>query len=1020
MDLSKRDVLSVPNMINKEEELKTYIQELTGIAPPIDHDGVPNDLISIRPYRIKAILLLSSSYDFFLLEEEGRLQNLFQTITSLEGIVQYPEIDHAETEHECLELLKKKNYDVLITFNASKTIPLVTLAQTIKQMHPHLPLIFLTSNIRDLVNMNNSDTARLFDYVFTWNGDGKILVAIVQLLEDQRNIHLKITIEEQSIILLIEDSIQSYSSFLTMIYEELWKYTDYLMREQISKRQKTLRYQRIPFVIHTKSVAEASRVYDQCKGSILCIISDNHPSDQGTDYKNTGLYFVNMVREQHPHLPILLQSSEPLDKQHKLPPNVGFILKSSPHLSKIIKTFIETSFGPKTISLTESSTGKHVTFQTLNDLQKNLLSIPQETLIKAATTHQFSTWLTTLRETDLARKIQTIESDSDSAEQLHKRLADAIEEYTYSLNQMSISDFTRQSRKQHTKMTRIGEGSLGGKARGLAFLEKTLTKYITPPMFPELQMTIPRTIVLSTDIFDRFIEQNDIMNSSLFELSDERIAATFMRGDLPATIIGDLRFFVRNTRNPLIIRSSGMLEDSMLQPFAGIYASVLLPNESWETDLRFQEVCNAIKYVYASTYFEKARTYLKSTPKHIGDEKMAVIIQEVVGRKHQQYFYPAISGVAKSYNHYPAGPCNPEDGIVYLALGLGKSIVDGGSAYCFCPMKPRVPLCGTPKDFMRYAQSSFYAVNLNSSYSMYKKSEDTALSKLDVSVSKDHCILEQVVSTYSPRDDQLSPGLQEDGVPIVNFCSIIEYDSVPLSKALRLLLRMCEIVLGYPVEIEFSVNLPTEKNDTTELVILQLRNMMPQGQQYTIDIHEYQPENIICYSENALGNGKIESLTDIIYVKPDTFDMANTQRIVAQLRQLNTALMDKKTPYILIGPGRWGSADPWLGIPVLWSDIAGVRVIIETPVKGKSIEPSQGSHFFHDMISSQVGYMITSTKDAQLNWTYIKSLPVIADMQDIVHAQTKDVLEARLDGTHRKAVILKSDNQHRASKSKIV
>jgi len=999
-------------MKNKEEEIKTCIQEITGVLPPTRHDFIPDEKIHVRPYRIKNILLLSSSYDFFLLEEEGRLQKLFQSISSLEGIAQYPEITHVETPDQCTEFLQNNVCDILIIFNTPDGVQLPAFSKDIKKTHPNLPIVLLANDTVDMVNIRKADTDNSIDYLFTWNGDGKILVAIVQLLEDSRNIHSQTQIEEPSTILLIEDSIQYYSSYLTMIYEELWKYTDYLMKENINRSQKARRYQRIPFVIHLTQFDEAKEFYEKFNDGLLCIISDNHQSEGSNKENLNGFEFVKRIRNEKPTLPIFLQSSEPIDQKQKLPETIQFVLKGSPHLAKTIKKFIDTSFGPKTITLKESKTGNIHILQTLDDLQKTLFSINIDTLKDAARSHQFSTWLKTLREIDLAAQIKSIESKELDGDHLRKELIDVFEEYHYALNQVSISEFTRYETEPQAKIIRIGEGALGGKARGLAFLAKIMSRYITPDMFSDLKITVPRTIVLSTDIFDAFLEQNDIVNPSLFDLSDERIAAAFMKGNLPATIIGDLRSFVRNTRKPLIIRSSGMLEDSMLQPFAGIYASVLLPNESWETDLRFQEVCNAIKYVYSSTYFEKARTYLKSTPKHIGDEKMAVIIQEVVGQKHQHYFYPAISGVAKSYNHYPAGPCKPEDGIVYLALGLGKAIVDGGSSYCFCPNRPRVPLCGTPKDFIRYAQSSFYAVNLDAFYSMYKKSEESALLKLDIKQSKNHGILEHVASTYSPADDQFYPGIEEKGTPIVNFGSIIEYDSIPLAKAMKLLLRISEIALGYPVEIEFAVTLPSGKNDVAELVILQIRNMMPQGQECLVNKEDCSPDHIVCYSENALGNGKIESISDIIYVKPDTFDMSNTQRIVTQLRELNTKMMDAKKPYILIGPGRWGSADPWLGIPVIWSDIAGAKVIIETPVEGRVIEPSQGSHFFHDMISSQVGYIITSKKDSELNWEYIRSLPVKAEFEDVCHVQSEQFLEVLLDGTHRKAVILKPNSHH--------
>ena len=523
-------------------------------------------------------------------------------------------------------------------------------------------------------------------------------------------------------------------------------------------------------------------------------------------------------------------------------------------------------------------------------------------------------------------------------------------------------------------------------------------------MFQTLRITIPRTLVISTDIFDLFLKQNSLPNEDLFQLPDERIALKFMSGSLPATVLGDLRTFINNTRKPLVVRSSGVLEDSLLQSFAGIYDSVLLPNESWETDFRFQDVCNAVKYVYASTFFEKARTYIKSTPKNIGDEKMAVIIQEVVGQKHESFFYPAISGVAKSYNYYPSSGCKQEEGIVYLALGLGKAIVDGGSTFGFCPENPAIPLFGTPKDFMRYAQRRFYALNLKSVYRIVERNEETSYSILGVEDARRHGILEKIASTYIQQDDSLYPGIYEGGSLVIDFGPITQYDAIPLAKALKLLLRISEITLGYPVEIEFAVNLSVTDSEKSELVILQIRSMLPPGKTSDIDIGEFDEKADVCYSENALGNGIFDSLQDIVFVK-SAFTMSNSVDVVGQVRSLNHKLMEEKRPYLLIGPGRWGSADHWLGIPVIWSDIAGVKVIIETPFKERAIDPSQGSHFFHDLISSQVGYIITREGKGDIQMEWLESLPVVEDMPDVKHVRLQDPLEVRIDGKQGKAVI---------------
>jgi len=643
--------------------------------------------------------------------------------------------------------------------------------------------------------------------------------------------------------------------------------------------------------------------------------------------------------------------------------------------------------------------------QTLEDFENIILSIDKNIILKYAKTNKFSNWLSAFGEIELADKILLYEKEFDEGEKFRKKIIDILEDHRYSINKSYVTSYQRKDVLHNIKLSHIGTGAFGGKARGIAFLAKILSKYVTDDMFKDLRISIPRSIILSTDVFDSFIEQNNLLKLDISNMTDERIASNFLAASLPATIIGDLRSFIRNTKKPLIVRSSSLLEDSLLQPFAGIYASMLFPNESWETDLRFQEVCNAIKYVYASTYFEKARSYIKSTSKNVNDEKMAVLIQEVVGNKYEDYFYPTISGVAKSYNYYPSGPCKHEEGIVYLALGLGKSIVDGGSSYCFCPEKPKAPLFGTPKDFIKYSQKNFYALKLKSVYTIFSKNEETTLEKLDVEIAKKHGVLDKVASTYLPRDDSLYPGLYDEGAIVIDFGPIINYNLIPLAKALKLLLRVGELALGYPVEIEFAINFGRYGKEPAELTILQIRSMIPPDKYHEVNIENIDINKVICYSENALGNGVIRGIKDIIYIKDELFHMSKSNRVVNQIREMNTKLMDANKPYILVGPGRWGSADSWLGIPIIWSDIAGVKVIIETPYGERPIDPSQGSHFFHDMISSQVGYITTKKDRGNIKWSWLESQKVIEETEDVKHVETSSELEISIDGKRGKAVI---------------
>lgn len=993
---------------DKEKKIVSCIEEITGIKPKIDQENTIKKVDNLRKYRIKKILLLASSYDYFLLEEEGRLSNLFKERHTYDS-ESPPEITHIESSGECLKRVSKNNFDLIIIFNKPKDQDIHTLSKKIKNNFK-APIILLWNNIHELSKIVEKDQGKTIDKVFTWNGDGKIVLAIVQHIEDSINIKKDISIfKDYKFILLIENSIQFYSTYLSIIYEEIWDFVKTIMQDDMNVEQRVLRYNRRPYVIHTLNFKEGGELYEKYKNNILCIITDNQ-QDYGKDRgKQIGLELASKIRNEKPSLPILIQSSEPIKKDKSIDKNTKFISKKAPNLIIYLKEFIKECLGPKEIIFKDDKDKEISRVLNMKDLENVILSISEDILVKYIKQHDFSKWLQIRGEVELAEKFFLIEKEEiKNKGLLKKKLLDLFEEYRYSHNQTSVINFQRDTLETQTNINRIGNGSLGGKARGLTFLAKLVSKYIRDEMFPDLKITVPRTIVLSTDVYDTFIHQNNLLTPDLYQLPDERIASRFMSASLPATILGDLRSFIGKTRKPMVVRSSGVLEDSLLQSFAGIYDSILLPNESWETDFRFQDVCNAIKYVYASTYFEKARTYIKSTPKNIGDEKMAVLIQEVVGTKHENYFYPTISGVAKSYNYYPSGPCKSEEGIVYLALGLGKAIVDGGCSYCFCPEHPNVPMFGTPKDFIRYSQKKFYALNLKSIYQIVNRNEETSLIKLDTEIAKKHGTLDKIASTYLIKDDSLYPGIYDEGSIVIDFSPITNYDAIPLAKALKLLLRISEIALGYPVEIEFAVNLNETESGKAELVILQIRSMLPPGKTHDITITEYNPASDICYSENALGNGIIDDIRDIVYVK-SSFDMSNSNLLVSQIRKINSKLIEEGKQFILIGPGRWGSADPWLGIPVIWSDIAGVKVIVETPYKERTIDPSQGSHFFHDLVSSQVGYLITKTGKGNINWKWLESLQIVEDMQDIRHAFTPFSLEVKIDGKSGKAVIRKKD-----------
>ena len=999
---------------DREKKIIECIEEITGVRPTIDEAKNGEELSSPHSLFVKNILLVSSSFQYFSLEEEGRLGNLFSEHYAFTNQIQPPRITHVETAHDCLQELQKKKYDLVIVFNKPTDNEILPFANTIKNEHT-VPIFVLGSNIKELSELIQQDSAKSIDKCFTWNGDGKIIFTMIQLLEDSIQFNKNLLPSGYRAILLIEDSIQFYSTYLLLIYEEILKFLSRIMDEDVAEGQRWSRYEHRPIVLHAHDFDQGKTYYDKIKNNLIGIISDNQENNGKNQGKHLGVSFAQTISKEQSDLPVLIQSSDQVKKEDLQTNHIRFISKNAPELVLVIKDFVNNCFGPWELVFSNQKQQKIYTIVSIKELENILLSVDDATISQNCANHTISKWLTARGESKLAQKIFEIEEEKHGKVGLQKHLIDVLEEYKFSSTQSVVTAFQRAPYVSYVDMSRIGKGSLGGKARGMSFLAKLISKYVPDNLFPKLRITVPRTIVLSTDVFDAFMNQNKLLDSSLFQLPDDRIAMKFMAANLPATVLGDLRAFIRKTRKPLVARSSGVLEDSLLQSFAGIYDSILLPNESWETDFRFQEVCNAIKYVYASTFFQKARTYIQSTSKNIHDEKMAVILQEVVGHRHEEYFYPAISGVAKSYNYYPSPGCKPEDGIAYLALGLGKAIVDGGCSFCFCPSHPRIPLSGTPKDFIKFSQRKFYALNLKSVYRIVNRNEETTMSYLDIDVAQHHGVLDKLVSTYIFKDDRLYPGLNDEGSLVLDFAPILQEVVLPVAQALQVLLRISEIALGHPVEIEFAINIGPLSSDRAELIILQVRSMLTQGMLQEVEIQDYNSDTDFCYSENALGNGIIGNLYDVVYVK-QSFDMGNSQRAVNQIKKLNSRLMNEGKAYLLIGPGRWGSADPWLGIPVIWSDIAGVKIIIETPFKERAIDPSQGSHFFHDLISSQVGYIITKRDKGDVDFSWLDSLSALEESDDVRYVRLPSELVAFIDGKTGKAVIRKKKRLKKDSK----
>ncbi len=962
-------------MSDREKKIRKVVEDNTGIDPG-GRDTHPG---SVTPgHAIRNILFVAPDYDFFQIEEEGRLHRLFKELPSAYGII--PNVEHVDDIYGCLEHLRDRRTDLLIIFNGPTDGTADDLASKVKKEYPKLPVVLVG---KDISSLKDSQEKGIMDMVFTWNGDGKFFVYVTHLVEDT----LRYKHDELQMVLLVENNIQFFSQYLPLIYEEIFEHEKDILQEELTAKQEEYRVAHRPAVLFKRDFAAVDEFSQEHSERLLLLICD---MNDGFD-RYAGLSLVKNILKKRNDFKILLQSSESIDHED-LPEGVEFVMKGSPSLYTRIKEILREAMGPLTITVNSHEV------EGLRDLENALISLPGHDIPLP----EMIEWLKARREFSLANKLDDI-SDTEDTDNTKDAVLNILEDEKYSSYRCTVSDYKRETFGPHINLCRMGGGALGGKSRGIVFVSKLLTDYLKRDMLPGLDITVPRTLILSTDVFDKFIEQNELLDEHLMDLSDERIAARFMGADLPATILGDLRAFVRQTKGPMIVRSSGVLEDAVLQPFAGVYSSLLLPNESWETDLRFQDVCSAVKYVYASTFFEVARTYLRSTPKNIGDEKMAVMVQEAVGKRHDNHFYPTISGVARSYDHYPPGCCPPDEGTVYLALGLGKSIVEGGRAYRFCPNHPKATMKEGLDELLKKSQTKFYALNMETLYKMIDLDEEKTLSLLDLKTAERHGELTCVASTYVNQSGRLYPGINYKGPRVVDFAPILVHEKIPLANGIRLLLKMIETALDSPVEIEFAVNVKDDCKNA-ELYVLQVRSMKSVHRMVDISIDEHDPDDIICYSHRSLGNGVISDIKDIVLVK-DT-DMTNSPEIAKELRKLNKELLDRGRPYILIGPGRWGSADRWLGIPVDWSDISGARLIVETPLEGRAVEPSQGSHFFHDMIASDVGYMVIKDRD-ELDLERLKSLETLEDKKHVKHLLADEPFEIKLDGRKGEGIIVK-------------
>lgn len=968
----------------------------------------------LMQFKIREILLVSSIYDNYLFEEDGRLYELIREEYQNLNLSQSPEITHVTTGTEALERLSgEHSFDLIITTLHIEDMHVVKFAQMVKQSGINVPIVLLAYDNRERKDLTTNYDTSVFERIFIWNGDYHLLIGIIKNIEDKMNVEQDTKQAGVHSIILVEDNVKFYSSYLPLIYTEIFDQSQRLLKEGISLTHKFLRMRARPKILLATNYEDAWEYFEKYKEYVLGIILDINFRYKGVKDPEAGIKFAVNVRSQIDDIPILLQSTDEKFKQKAQAIGAAFIHKRSPRLLHELREFMLNNFGFGDFVF-QTKDGKEVgRASNLKELEIELKRIPDESLLYHSERNHFSKWLKARTEFWLAHQLRPHKvSDFDSIDGLRNKLITSLIEYKHYRQKGLITDFNKDSFDPKNSFARIGSGSLGGKARGLGFINQLIINYDISGMFEGVEISVPSAVVIGTEVFERFIKENHFENFAYQDFDDIEITKQFVAAKFfPEDIKQRLREFLEITICPLAVRSSSLLEDSQFQPFAGVYETYMIPNSNPDIEKRVDELLQSIKSVYASTFHRKAKDYMKATDYRLEEEKMAVVVQRLVGASHNGKFYPNFAGVAKSYNFYPVPPQKSTDGIALVALGLGKTVVEGGNTVRFCPKFPKhLMQFFSTKETLRNAQQDFYALDLQAELdNVITTIEDVCLNKYDLSDSEKDNTLHYVGSTYSPENESVYDGISRDGMRVVTFAPILKHKIFPLPEILDLLLEVGTWGMGTPIEIEFAVNLNVPPGMPKEFAMLQMRPMVLSREVEELTIGEINESDLLCKSSQVLGNGAINNIYDVIVVDIDSFDRGKSKEVAAEVSMLNTKLLNEKKPYVLFGVGRWGSLDSWLGIPVTWDQISGAAVIVESGFKDFNVTPSQGSHFFQNLTSFRVGYFTVNSHDENdlIDWQWLKNQPAKEELKFTKHLRFDKSISVRINGHENKGIILK-------------
>lgn len=965
-------------------------------------------------FKIREILLVSSIYDNYLFEEDGRLYELIRQEYQNLNLSHSPEITHVTSGKEAIELLTNEdNYDLIITTLHIEDIHVIRFAQMVREAGINLPIILLAYDNRERKEIVTHYDTSIFERVFIWQGDYHLLIGIIKYMEDRLNVEDDTKTAGVQTIILVEDNVKFYSSYLPLIYTEIFKQSQRLISEGVNLTHRFLRMRARPKILLCTTYEEAWNYFDKYEEYILGLILDINFKHNGEKDPEAGIKFARDVKARHKDIPILLQSSNPdfLSKAHEA--GASFLLKGSPTLLHDLRDFMMDNFGFGDFVFLMPNGSEVGRARNLKEMIELLQSVPEESIRYHGEGNHFSKWLKARTEFWLAHKLRPREvSEFGTIKELRAMIINSIQEYIDARQRGVITDFDKDNFDPNNSFARIGWGSLGGKARGLGFINTMIMNYHMRNKFENIEIFVPSAVVISTDVFDYFVEKNELENFALNEEDDLKITQRFIEAkDFPQDIVNKLKDFLEITHGPLAVRSSSLLEDSQFQPFAGVYETYMIPNSNPNMNVRLKELLQCIKSVYSSTFHRKAKDYMKATSYRLEEEKMAVIIQRLIGSEKNGRFYPDFAGVAKSFNFYPVPPQKATDGIAQVALGLGKTVVEGGNTVRFCPKYPKHLLqFFSTKETIKNAQQDFFALDIKGHLeSKIRDVEDTLVKKYDLHKAEEDNTLYSVGSTYSPENEAVYDGISRDGMRVVTFAPILKHNIFPLPEILDMLLEIGTWGMGTPVEIEFAVNLNVPPDKPKEFAMLQMRPLVIHRESEELNIEEEAQEKIICQSTQVLGNGVITDIHDIVYVDINKFDRSKSKEAAQEVSQINSKLLNAKRQYILIGVGRWGSLDPWLGIPVTWDQISGAITIVEGAFKDLNVTPSQGSHFFQNITSFRIGYFTVNsfTQKGFINWEWLQEQKPADETTYVKHLYFKEALTVKISGHQNKGIILK-------------